>query len=146
MDADRSSAPTPPAAPLPRRSRAEAFRYSRHRGLTTTVRWSVPAFLLWTPGGDLAAHGEVRLEPPGTGWSIALSLEVCIRGTFSVTWINYVTGSQCFSDFIIRRVRLLDLEKPFWESLELQVHLKMMTLACSQKVRQPTRNLSFKPV
>jgi phage I-like protein len=35
----------------PRRSRAEAFWYSRRRGLMTTVRWSVPAFLLRTPGG-----------------------------------------------------------------------------------------------
>jgi hypothetical protein len=39
-------APAPPATPHPRRSEAETFRNSRHRGLTTTVRWSVPAFLL----------------------------------------------------------------------------------------------------
>ena len=44
-------APAPPATPHPRRSEAEAFRNSRRRGLTTTVRWSVPAFLLQTPGG-----------------------------------------------------------------------------------------------
>ena len=44
-------ASAPPATPYPRRSEAEAFRNSRRRGLTTTVRWSVPAFLLQTPGG-----------------------------------------------------------------------------------------------
>jgi hypothetical protein len=44
-------APAPPATPHPRRSEVEAFRNSRRRGLTTTVRGSVPAFLLQTPGG-----------------------------------------------------------------------------------------------
>jgi hypothetical protein len=47
----RLFAPAPPATPHPRRSEAEAFRNSRRRGRTTTVRWSVPAFLLQTPGG-----------------------------------------------------------------------------------------------
>ena len=44
-------ASTPHAPPHPRRSEVEAFQNSRRRGLTTTVRWSVPAFLLQTPGG-----------------------------------------------------------------------------------------------
>jgi hypothetical protein len=47
----RLFAPTPPATPHPRRSEVEAFRNSHRRGLSTTVRWSVPAFLLQTPGG-----------------------------------------------------------------------------------------------
>ena len=50
-------APAPPAAPLPRRSELEAFRYSRRHGLATMVRWSVSAFLLRTPGGDPPAPG-----------------------------------------------------------------------------------------
>jgi hypothetical protein len=48
----RLFASAPPAPPHPRRSEVESFRNSRRRGLTTTVRWSVPAFLLQTPGGS----------------------------------------------------------------------------------------------
>jgi hypothetical protein len=47
----RLFASTPHAPPHPRRSEVEAFRNSRRPGLTTTVRWSIPAFLLQTPGG-----------------------------------------------------------------------------------------------
>jgi hypothetical protein len=54
-------APAPPATPHPRRSEVEAFQNSRRRGLTTTVRWSVPAFLLQTPGGAPALRrGPLR--------------------------------------------------------------------------------------
>ena len=47
----RPLAPAPLAAPLPRRSEAEAFWNSFVRDLTITVPQSVPAFLLQTPGG-----------------------------------------------------------------------------------------------
>jgi len=46
----RPLASAPLAAPLPRRSEAEPFRNSRGHGLATVVLWSVPAFLLQTPG------------------------------------------------------------------------------------------------
>ena len=55
--------PAPPAAPLPRRSELETFRYSHRHGLATMVRWSVPAFLLRTPGGAPTALGERSLRP-----------------------------------------------------------------------------------
>jgi hypothetical protein len=54
--------PAPPTAPLPRRSELETFRYSRRHGLATMVRWSVPAFLLRTPGGDPTALGGCSLR------------------------------------------------------------------------------------
>src|SRR5687767_12490703 len=56
-------ASAPPAAPLPRRSEAEAFWNSISRGLTTAVLQSVPAFLLRTPGGAPPLEKE-----KGTGY------------------------------------------------------------------------------
>ncbi len=55
------AAPAPPATPHPRRSAVEAFRYSLRRGLSTTVRRSVPVFLLRTSAGPRRS-GAISLQ------------------------------------------------------------------------------------
>jgi len=49
----------PHAAPLPRRSKVEAFWNSFNCDRSIAVLQSVPAFLLQTPGGDPAAPAQV---------------------------------------------------------------------------------------
>ena len=56
----------------------ETFRNSRRRGLSTTVRWSVPAFLLQTPG-VLRRFGEVRSEPQATSCRDASAVIAGVR-------------------------------------------------------------------
>jgi hypothetical protein len=55
----RPLASTPPAAPLPRRSEAEAFWNSFSCDRSIAMLQSVPAFLLQTPGGGPAAPAQV---------------------------------------------------------------------------------------
>ena len=56
-------ASAPPATPHPRRSEAEAFQNSRRHGLTTTVLWSVPAFLPASASVGPRSFGKVHSEP-----------------------------------------------------------------------------------